>query len=138
MCFEKHILKENNSSKSCPSIKELRIVNTALVYLPIIIVIMCSVCFTKSTSAGNQTEIKIFHINSHLIDCVGVGPRKCMQIRESTYDEWSPFYDGIEGFTFEEGYLYTIIVAITDIDDPPADGSSKAYKMLALISKKKT
>jgi hypothetical protein len=98
---------------------------------------MCGMFCSKSTFAGNQTEVKFLYINSHLIDCVGEGPRTCMQIRESKYDEWNAFYDSIEGFTFEAGFLYQIIVEIRDVKDPLADGSSKAYKLLAIVSKKK-
>ena len=70
-------------------------------------------------------EIKIFHVDSRLVDCVGVGPQKCMQIREGTDSSWKNFYDSIKGFDYTEGKSYKISVKVTDVKNPPADASSK-------------
>ena len=137
MYHQKCILKDKAPAVNSRTKENPEFVTASLKGICITIVALFSLCCIKSTSAANQAEIKILHVNSHLIDCVGAGPRKCMQIRESRYDEWHPFYDEIEGFTFEEGYLYQIIVSITDVEDPPADGSSKAYELLAIVSRKK-
>jgi hypothetical protein len=137
MCHEKCILKEIAPAKNFRIRKTPTFVITALKCILIVTVVIFSICRIKPAFAGNQREIAIFHINSYLIDCVGAGPRKCMQIRESKHDEWMSFYDSIEGFSFEVGYLYQIKVEITDVEDPPADGSSKAYKLLEIVSKKK-
>ena len=34
---------------------------------------------------------------------MGVGPQKCMQVRDNPESKWEFFYDGIEGFDFQEG-----------------------------------
>jgi hypothetical protein len=90
-------------------------------------------------SGGGSTETeyatKTFFINSHLVDCVGVGPRMCMQVRENEQDEWEFFYDEIEGFTYEEGYLYAVLVEVVDVEDPPADASSIEYTLIEILSK---
>ena len=36
---------------------------------------------------GGQTEVLL--VNSALVDCVGVGPMKCMQVRRSAQQLWS-------------------------------------------------
>ncbi len=82
-------------------------------------------------------EIKTLYANSQLVDCVGIGPRKCMEVRETPMGEWAYFYDGIEGFTLEEDYLYTLKVKISNVPNPPADAFSKHYRLLELISKEK-
>ena len=82
-------------------------------------------------------EIKTLYVNSQLVDCVDVEPRKCMEVRETPMSEWDYFYDDIDGFTFEEGYLYTIRVEITNVPNPPTDASSKRYQLFELIGKEK-
>jgi len=43
----------------------------------------------------------------------------------------------IDGFEFEWGYEYSLKVKETTLANPPEDGSSKQYKLLKVISKKK-
>ena len=71
------------------------------------------------------------------VDCMGEGPRKCMQVRESESDPWTMFYDRIEGFTYEEGHAYELRVALEKTPNPPADGSSLRYRLVEIISKQK-
>lgn len=82
---------------------------------------------------SNNTSI--LFVNHELKDCVGVGPMKCMQVRESSDDEWSYFYAQIEGFEFEEGFTYELRVTQTEIEDPPADASSVKYTLVEVVSK---
>ncbi|MEJ2261782.1 MAG: DUF4377 domain-containing protein [Nitrosopumilaceae archaeon] len=58
-------------------------------------------------------EIKTFFIHSQMVDCVGVGPMKCMQVREDLNSEWRNFYDKIQGFEFNPGNQYTVKVKVT-------------------------
>ena len=80
-------------------------------------------------------EKKRLFVGPSLVDCVGVGPQKCLLVKERREDEWQLFYDGIEGFDWEPGYLYEITVQIRQVEDPPADASSLSYHLIELISK---
>ena len=51
-------------------------------------------------------------------------------------DKWSVFYDNIEGFNYEPGYIYDLTISKEKINNPPADGSAVHYKLEQLISKK--
>ena len=42
------------------------------------------------------------------VDCIGVAPRKCLQIKEKLEDKWTLFYGEIEGFNYEPGNLYQV------------------------------
>ncbi|MCP4347132.1 MAG: DUF4377 domain-containing protein, partial [Desulfobacterales bacterium] len=90
---------------------------------------------TEIISREEEYETKTLLINSSLADCVGVSPRKCMLIREAESDEWKFFYDEIENFFYKEGYFYEITVRVTEIDNPPIDGSSKKYMLTEIISR---
>ncbi len=81
-------------------------------------------------------ETKTIIVANHLVDCEGVAPQKCMLIKESLSEEWTYFYDTIEGFDYEEGFIYELEVAVNQIENPAADGSSLQYSLLKILSKK--
>lgn len=82
-----------------------------------------------------DTDSYTLYVNSQEVDCVGVGPQKCLQIRRSESESWSFFYDTIEGFTFEPGFVYTLKVSEEEVENPPADASSKRIKLKEVLSK---
>ena len=49
--------------------------------------------------------------------------------------EYGLFYDQIEGFNYEEGYEYEIVVEVTKVENPPADASSLKYTLIEVVSK---
>jgi heat shock protein HslJ len=83
----------------------------------------------------NMTEVKTLFVGPELADCVGVGPQQCMQVKEDADGEYSLFYNQIEGFTFEPGFVYELSVSVETIANPPADGSSLRYVLNEIVSK---
>lgn len=71
------------------------------------------------------------------VTCMGgeEGPRECLQVRQHPDTNWTYFYDWIAGFDYEPGFDYTITVAWRRVLNPPADGSSRAYRLLAILRK---
>lgn len=68
----------------------------------------------------------------------GVMKAECMQVKwEKSQKEWQYFYGNIDGFTYEKGYEYKLVISEEKVDNPPADASSVKYKLLKQISKKK-
>lgn len=87
----------------------------------------------SSTTTSTTDERKRLWIKPDLVECEGVAPQMCMQVAESEDGEYEYFYDQIEGFDFVEGTSYVIDVAVQEIEDPPADGSSIAYTLVEII-----
>lgn len=85
-----------------------------------------------------MAEEKTLYVGPNLVDCVGVGPMKCMQVKEDPAGEYLLFYSNIEGFSFEAGYEYELKVSVEKIPNPPADGSSLRYKLIEVVSKTAT
>ncbi|MEQ8676169.1 MAG: META domain-containing protein [Aggregatilineales bacterium] len=75
----------------------------------------------------------IMHIAPYQQDCVGVGAQQCLIVRFEDDDNLTFFYDQIEGFTFEEGFEYTLLVNITERENVPADASSLAYELVEVV-----
>jgi heat shock protein HslJ len=76
-------------------------------------------------------------IGSELVDCVGEGPQQCMQIKYEPDEDWQFFYSQIEGFDYQPGYTYTLLVERIEVENPPAGGSSLRYIMVEVLEKVK-
>ena len=100
-----------------------------------IYLILILVSLMSCKSAVNKRNL---WVNSSKVDCVGVGPMKCLQVKFNDNDNWSSFYDGIEGFDYQPGFVYELEVQIDTLDKAtlPADKSLYVYKLLNVVSKK--
>lgn len=87
-----------------------------------------------NSSAENE---KTMIIASQTVDCTGVAPMKCLQVKEKESDNWGNFYSNIEGFTYEPGFEYVLKVKTEKIENPPMDGSSIKYTLVKQVSKTK-
>ncbi|MBO9584820.1 MAG: META domain-containing protein [Flavobacterium sp.] len=88
-----------------------------------------------STFTYAQENLKMF-VKENKVSCQGVGPMECLQVKYGNDKEWQLFYDHIEGFNFEKGNRYEIVVTRTKRPQPiPADASSYQYKLKSIVSK---
>lgn len=90
---------------------------------------------TACEAEPDTTNQKTIYVGPNLVDCVGAVPQQCLLIKENPDDEWSLFYDQIEGFDFEEGYEYELIVEVQVIDEPPQDGSMLRTSLVEIVTK---
>ena len=77
-------------------------------------------------------EVREVAVGPKLEDCVGVGPMKCMVV------DGLLFYDGIDGFVYEEGYEYRLRIEQFDAwpgQEPPQDAGRYGYRLIEIISK---
>jgi len=79
-------------------------------------------------------EIVTLYVGPVTADCVGVAPQQCLQVRYDPADEYELFYSSINGFDFEPGYDYELLVQKTPIENPPADGSSIEWTLVEIVS----
>lgn len=92
------------------------------------------VTVVSSLSYGQET-LKMF-VKENKVPCQGVAPMECLQIRYNNKSDWQFFYDHIEGFNFEKGNRYELLVIRTKRQGViPADASSYEYKLKSIISK---
>lgn len=69
------------------------------------------------------------------VPCTGSFPQQCLQVRERADAPYTLFYDAISGFAYVPGYRYMLQVGERPVVNPPADGSSKTYRLIAVLSK---
>jgi heat shock protein HslJ len=66
---------------------------------------------------------------------VGVGPQKCLLVKENPDDDWTMYYDQIQGFDYEPGYEYELRIVEEEVENPPADASSIRWTLVEVVSK---
>lgn len=100
-------------------------------------VMMASLLMTLSACANkNKTvdDVRTVFIGPEKIDCVGVAPMQCMQIKEKANAPWELFYSQIEGFNFVAGYNYILQVKVERRENVPADASSLRWSLVKVVS----
>jgi hypothetical protein len=97
-------------------------------------ILILSIAYSCEDST-NEQNTKTLYISDHLVDCTGVGPQKCMLVKEKIEDDFTYFYDNIVGFDYEAGYNYTLKVRVDAIKNPPADGSFLKYSLVEILKK---
>lgn len=87
---------------------------------------------TVSTTASAKE--KNIYVNDQTVNCTGVAPQKCWQIRENPSDKWQLLYTPIKGFDYQPGYLYKLSLKETTIARPPADGSAIQRTLVKVLA----
>jgi hypothetical protein len=78
----------------------------------------------------------VLYVAPNRVPCVGVGPMECLLVRYAADGEWEAFYDAIEGFSFDPGYHYTLLVRRSTVAEPvAADASSIRYRLIRILHK---
>ena len=103
--------------------------------LSLAVAILCSVAVACSSSTAPGERELLLEVSEQRVPCVGEAQQQCLQVREQSDAAWKLFYDDIEGFAYEPGFRYVLRVAERDVPNPPADGSSLAYRLLRVVSK---
>ena len=81
--------------------------------------------------------IKTIFIGPERVECEGEGPQLCYQYKENPTGDWLLYYNEIEGFDYEEGFNYELIVAETRVENPPAGGSTTQLTLVEEVNKSK-
>ncbi|WP_432410486.1 DUF4377 domain-containing protein [Rasiella sp. SM2506] len=89
----------------------------------------------------NNSKTVTYYINSTKVACEGVGKMQCLQIKKGETmpaGDWSNFYGSIEGFDYQQGYTYKLLVKEETLDPAkvPADASSMSYTLAEVLDKK--
>ncbi len=105
--------------------------------LLILILLIFGILFSCSNDAGNEFQITNMRINHYQNTGTGEGLFLTLMVQEGNNigsDNWFKFYNNIEGFDYQLGYIYDIKVVVEQVDNPPADGSSLKYTLQEIKS----
>jgi hypothetical protein len=86
---------------------------------------------------GSGGEVVTLEVGPETVACVGEAEQRCLRVREPPESEWRNFYDTIEGFTHEEGWVYRLSVLRERVEHPLADASSFTWKLLEVLARER-
>lgn len=106
----------------------------------IIVFVVLSFLASCAVSEETSAETLTLRVNSYTVECVGEVEGRCLLVQEGSAigtEDWEYFYfqDGIEGFNYEPGYVYDLLVRKIPVKEPPMDGSSIHYKLIRILEK---
>ncbi|MBE9138104.1 DUF4377 domain-containing protein [Nodosilinea sp. LEGE 07088] len=79
-------------------------------------------------------EIVTLFVGPERVDCVGVAPQQCLQVRSTPDEDYQLFYSDIKGFEYVPGYDYELLVQKIPVENPPADASSIEWRLIDVVS----
>ena len=82
-----------------------------------------------------EDNIEILIIGPYRTTCVGAFPQECYLEFNEESQRWEFFYEGIRGFNFEPGYIYTLIVSLHKRDERIADVGLYEYRLVEVLKK---
>ena len=97
--------------------------------------ILCIIGFA-SISCGNASELRVLHVGPDRVDCVGVSPQLCYQIKDAPEAAYTHYYDQIEGFEHRKGFEYVLQIEVLAVENPAADASSVRVRLVQELSRK--
>ncbi len=95
-------------------------------------------CSESSIEAEAEIEGTLFRVNSYTVTCQGLILQECLLIQRGEAigtQDWTYLYDGINGFEFVPGFIYTLDVKITERDPVPQDVGKYEYALIKILSK---
>lgn len=87
------------------------------------------------TSSKTPEKTVTMTIQHYKVPCQGESVQLCYLVKMQGQADWEYCYDEIQGFEYEWGYVYTLEVNKTTIDNPPQDGSSIAIQLVKVLKK---
>jgi heat shock protein HslJ len=87
----------------------------------------------KEPLASKHAKTKYIYVAAAKMDCFGMFPMKCLQIRESKTEPWTLLYWGIEGFEYVPGIEYRLRIKEDQVPQPVPDQASVVWYLDAVI-----
>lgn len=114
--------------------------NTKMLFVLVFALFLLSACGVEnpfSLLVDEGEHIEIITIGPYTERCQGFIEQDCYLEYNEESDRWEFFYEGIQGFDFEPGYIYTLEVRLEDRGTEIQDVGRYAYHLVKLIEKKK-
>ena len=98
-----------------------------------LVTILAAACISMEPGSSPVESVVLeVTVGPELVECVGVAPMQCLVV------DGAFFYDSIEGFEYEEGYIYRIRIerydAWPDLEELPQDASAFSYRLVEVVS----
>ncbi len=84
---------------------------------------------------GRDEHIETLIIGPYEVDCVGAFEQECYLEFDEESQEWHFFYEGIVGFDFEPGFIWTLKVSLHEREEGIQDVGKYEYRLVEILDK---
>ena len=91
------------------------------------VTLFCTLITMMGCSARQPYETYELIVSAKKMNCMGIRPMECLQVRMPDKQQWSMFYGVIEGFEHQEGVESKLRIREYLLTDYPADSPSKRW-----------
>ena len=109
------------------------IVKRLWVVVAFMLMVACAPSAAQPNEPEDVVETVTMWVSAETADCVGVGPQTCLLVKFEEDSEWQFFYDSIAGFEHVAGVEYELLVAKSEVENPPADASTLRYALVEVV-----
>ena len=110
-------------------------------FLLIFALLFLSACGVENIllpSDRDEEHIEIITIGPYTQRCHGAFfEQDCLMMYDEDSGSWGFFFDGVEGFDFEPGFIYILEVRLEDRGPYIQDVGRYAYHLIKIIAKQK-
>ena len=85
----------------------------------------------------HDEHIEILTLGPYTMTCYGPFEQDCLMEYNDAAKRWHFFYEGIQGFDFEPGYIYTLEVRLEDRGTEIQDVGRYSYHLIKVVDKVK-
>ncbi|MBR1401794.1 MAG: DUF4377 domain-containing protein [Prevotella sp.] len=110
------------------------------------LVMLAAICLAACSLEDDEPKDKVENVTLYVSAETGTysplmyigDPFEGMQIREKGESRWvCVAFSTVDGFTYEPGYDYELLVKKTTLANPPQDASNVRYKLIRIVSQKR-
>ena len=99
------------------------------------LLLLAIVILALRLTGGGSSDQTVLIIAPEITGCVGEGIRHCMQIKyDAAEPEWTLYPNIIDGFDFEPGYEYELLVEEVERGDR-MDTGFPYYRLVEIVNK---
>lgn len=109
--------------------------NRIIIKFSSLLLILTTLLIPTISQAQQPEDLQILYVSGQTVDCVGVAPQTCLQIKSSPEAEWELLYNGIVNFQPAVGVEYTILVQVIATPSDVADAPSFHYQLVQILNR---
>jgi hypothetical protein len=91
----------------------------------------------KSVIQADSTQTTTWNIAPAKVVCQGEADQWCLKVQKAPAANWEYFHDNIEGFFYQWGYAYTIVVRKKEVENPAEDSSTQSFTLVKVKERTK-
>ena len=93
------------------------------------------ILLSLTVGCGWNEHIETLIIGPYKVDCVGAFEQECYLEFNEESQRWHFFYEGIQGFDFEPGFIWTLKVSLHEREEGIQDVGRYEYRLVEVLDK---